>query len=386
MITRHLSEYLRAAARTMPVISLTGPRQSGKTTLVREAFPEHAYANLEHLPTRQYARENPVGFLEQYPNGLIVDEAQYVPELFSYIQVQVDKTRRNGDYILTGSQNFLLMENITQSLAGRVAVFNLLPFSARELADTEYQLRNPFEYIVKGFYPRVYDQQTPPGVFYPSYLLTYLERDVRLLKNIGDLATFERFIRLCAGHIGQVFNQSSLANDTGLSQPTVKSWLSVLETSFVAFLLPPYFRNFNKRLLKTPKLYFYDTGLACSLLGIRSAAELENHFMRSALFENFIVVECMKQFLNRGLRIPCYYWRDSTGNEIDLLVEQAGRLYPIEIKSSQTLKSDFFKNLEFFQKLSDTPPEQSYLVYAGTENQNRLRGFARGWEQLPVFD
>jgi len=386
MIARQLTFIIQSAARTMPVVSITGPRQSGKTTLSKVAFPDYAYANLENLQTRQYARENPIGFLQQYPNGLIIDEAQYVPELFSYIQVEVDRSGRNGQYILSGSQNFLLMEKITQSLAGRVAVFNLLPFSTEELNGTIHQLDNPFEYIVKGFYPRIYDQGTPADLFYTSYMLTYLERDVRLLKNIGDLASFERFVRLCAGHIGQIFNQTSLSNDTNFSQPTIKSWLSVLETSFVAFLLPPYFRNFNKRLLKTPKLYFYDTGLACSLLGIRSASDLEIHPMRGPLFENFIVVEYMKRRLNQGLRPNCYYWRDSTGNEIDLLVEDGSRIFPIEIKSSQTLKPDFFKNLAFFQKISATPPEQSFLVYAGNENQNRIHGSARSWNSLPTFD
>lgn len=386
MIPRQLGAIIQAAAQTMPVVSITGPRQSGKTTLAKYAFPNYAYANLENLPTRQFARENPIGFLKQYAQGLIVDEAQYVPDLFSYIQVEVDQHRQNGRYILTGSQNFLLMEKITQSLAGRVAVFNLLPFSVRELENTAFQLTSPFEYIVKGFYPRIYDQKTPLDIFYPSYLLTYLERDVRLLKNIGDLLAFERFVKLCAGHIGQVFNQTSLSNDTNFSQPTIKSWLSVLETSFVAFLLPPYFRNFNKRLLKTPKLYFYDTGLACSLLGIRSAADLENHPMRGPLFENFIVVEFMKQFLNQGQRPACYYWRDNTGHEIDLLIEHAGRIFPMEIKSSQTLKTEFFKTLEFFQKISGTPTEQSFVVYAGTENQTRQAGNARSWDNLPVFD
>jgi hypothetical protein len=385
MINRHLTQYVKSAAQTMPVVSITGPRQSGKTTLAKQAFPDYAYANLENLPTRQYAIENPIGFLKQYPDGLIVDEAQYAPDLFSYIQVEVDQSRRNGQYILSGSQNFLLMEKITQSLAGRVAVFNLLPFSTRELAGTAYQIDDPFKYIVKGFYPRIYDQQTPPDLFYPSYLLTYLERDVRLLKNIGDLSGFERFVRLCAGHVGQIFNQSSLANDTNFSQPTIRSWFSVLETSFVAFLLPPYFRNYNKRLLKTPKLYFYDTGLACSLLGIRSGTELENHPMRGHLFENFIVVEMMKQFLNQGMRPQCYFWLDSTGHEIDLLVEQGPQLFPMEIKSGQTLRSDFFKNIEFFQKIAGVAPEQSYLIYAGSENQDRLKGKVRAWDNLPGF-
>jgi uncharacterized protein len=385
MITRHLTEKVRQAALTMPVVSITGPRQSGKTTLSQSAFPDYTYVNLENLVTRAYALENPIGFLKQYPNGLIIDEAQYAPDLFSYIQVEVDKSRKNGMFILTGSQNFLLMERITQSLAGRVAVFNLLPFSTLELQNTEYQLKNPFEYIVQGFYPRIYDQGTPKDLFYPSYLLTYLERDVRLLKNIGDLSGFERFVRLCAGHTGQVFNQSKLANETNFSQPTIKSWFSVLETSFVAFLLPPYFKNFNKRLLKTPKLYFYDTGLACSLLGIRSAHELENHPMRGPLFENFIVVEMLKQFLNEGQKPNCYFWLDSSGHEIDILIEQGTKLYPIEVKASQTIKSEFFKNLAFFQSISGATPEDSYLVYGGNENQDRLAARVRGWEHLPLF-
>jgi predicted AAA+ superfamily ATPase len=385
MVLRHLVQLVQSAARTMPVVSITGPRQSGKTTMAKHAFPDYAYANLEHPPTRQYALENPVGFLQQYPNGLIVDEAQYAPELFSYIQVEVDKTRKNGQYVLSGSQNFLLMEKITQSLAGRAAVFNLLPFSVAELKNTEYHFENPFDYIVKGFYPRVYDQNTPLDIFYPSYMQTYLERDVRLLKNIGDLSGFERFIRLCAGHIGQVFNQSKIANDTSFTQPTIRSWFSVLETSFIAFLLPPYFKNFNKRLLKTPKLYFYDTGLACSILGIRNGFELENHPMRGPLFENFIIVEMMKQFVNNGQRPPCYFWMDSAGHEIDLLIEQNAQLFPMEIKASQTMKSDFFKNLTFFQQIAHVPSEQCYVVYSGTDEQNRLHGKACSWLNMPQF-
>lgn len=386
MIVRHLSEIIRIAANTMPVVSITGPRQSGKTTLAQAVFPEYAYVNLEHLPSREYANENPIGFLAQYPNGLIIDEAQYATQLFSYIQVQVDKTRRNGQYILTGSQNFLLMEKMTQSLAGRVAVFNLLPLSYAELRDSPDHYDNPFEYIVKGFYPRIYDQGTPLNIFYPSYMLTYLERDVRLLKNIGDLASFERFVKLSAGYIGQQFNLTSFSNNIGLTQPTIKSWMSVLQTSFVAFLLPPYFRNFNKRIIKTPKLYFYDTGLACSLLGIRTAADLENHFMRGALFENFVIIEMMKQMLNKGKPPSWYYWQDSSGKEVDLLLEHQAQLYSFEIKSSQTLKSEFFKNLESFQDIAGMPSDNAYLIYAGNENQNRLYGHARSWKDLPDLE
>ncbi len=246
MIARQLTFIIQSAARTMPVVSITGPRQSGKTTLSKGAFPDYAYANLENLQTRQYARENPIGFLQQYPNGLIIDEAQYVPELFSYIQVEVDRSGRNGQYILSGSQNFLLMEKITQSLAGRVAVFNLLPFSTEELNGTIHQLDNPFEYIVKGFYPRIYDQGTPADLFYTSYMLTYLERDVRLLKNIGDLASFERFVRLCAGHIGQIFNQTSLSNDTNFLSRPLKVGFQCWKPVLSRFCCPPIFEISTK--------------------------------------------------------------------------------------------------------------------------------------------
>lgn len=385
MIARALTDIIRSTAATMPVISITGPRQSGKTTLSQLAFPDYEYVNLENLPTRQFAKDNPIGFLNRTGKGLIIDEAQYAPDLFSYIQVHVDKTRRNGEIILTGSQNFLFMENISQSLAGRVAVFHLLPFSLSELQGTEYQPDSFQECIVNGFFPRVYDQKVPLHIFYPSYTLTYLERDVRQVKNVGDLAVFEQFLKLCAGHIGQVFNQTTIANNAGLSLPTVKSWLSVLQTGFVAFLLPPYFKNYNKRLLKTPKLYFYDTGLACSLLGIHTPADLDNHFAKGALFENFIVVEMMKHFLNRGFQSNLYYWRDNTGNEIDLVVEHGAKIYPFEIKSGQTLQPHFFKNLEFFQKISGTPPEQCFLVYGGSETQDRSKAKVRNWNDLPTF-
>ena len=385
MIARQLSDKLRQAAQKMPVISLTGPRQSGKTTLTRAAFPNHAYVNLENPATRRLALENPVGFLDQFAAGVIIDEAQYAPELFSYIQVRVDERQQNGNYVLTGSQNFLFMEKISQSLAGRVAIFHLLPFSLTELVGTPYAVENPFEYIFRGSFPRVYDQDVPTEIFYPAYIQTYLERDVRQLQNIGDFYAFERFLHLCAGHVGQLMNQSNLANDAGVSHTTIGRWLSVLQTSFITFALPPYFRNFNKRVVKTPKLYFYDTGVACSLLGIRSTAELEQHFARGALFENFVIVETMKQFYHRGLRAPIFFWRDSTGNEVDMLVEVGGQLFPVEIKSSQTLNSAFFKNLQFFNQLSGNAPAQAHLIYAGRENQPHAIAKAHGWADIPDF-
>lgn len=385
LLTRELGIKIRAISEKMPVVSITGPRQSGKTTLAKQIFPDYAYFNLENPLTRQYARENPLRFLEQSGQGMIIDEAQYVPELFSYIQVHVDNTRRNGEIILSGSQNFLLMEKITQSLAGRVAIYHLLPFSIRELAGTTFGGQDAYTYIFNGLFPRIYDQHTPPDVFYPSYIQSYVERDVRQIQAIGDLAAFERFLQLCAGRVGQLFNQSAVANETGVSAPTIARWMSVLQTGFVAYLLPPYFQSFNKRIVKTPKLYFYDTGIACSLLRIRSVAELDQHFARGALFENFIINEIMKNHMNKGVRPDLYFWADSSGYEIDLVVREGVSLHPVEIKSADTLRPEFFKNLNLFQKISGTAPENCYLIYQGTENQNRDNAQVRSWRSLPDF-
>ncbi|MBP6813149.1 MAG: ATP-binding protein [Saprospiraceae bacterium] len=389
LIVRQIGEKIRQVAKTMPVVSITGPRQSGKTTLAQQIFPDYQYANLENPLIRDFAQSNPVQFLNQgNGRGLIIDEAQYVPELFSWIQVHVDETLRNGEIVLSGSQNFLLMEKITQSLAGRVAIFNLLPFSTEELRGSVYGDGKLYEYIFQGLYPRIYSQQTPPDVFYPSYIQSYVERDVRQVQAIGDLALFEKFLGLCAGRVGQIFNQTALANETGVSLPTIHRWMSILQTGFIAYLLQPYHRNFNKRLTKTPKLYFYDTGLACSLLRLRSASELDLHFARGALFENFVINEVMKNHLNQGLRPKLYFWAESAGHEIDLIVEAGANIFPIEIKSADTIRPDFFKNLEQFQKISQTPAENCYLVYAGDQQQDRAQAKVRRWEDLsglPIY-
>jgi len=387
LITRHLTEHVRDLSTKTPVISITGPRQSGKTTLSRQVFPDYDYVDLDRPQTRRAAIDNPEGFLNQFKKGVIIDEAQNAPELFSLIKVRVDESRRNGEFILTGSQHFLFMEKITQSLAGRTAIFHLLPFSVSELEGTEHALSSPFDYIFKGFYPRVYSEGFPPVSFYPSYLQTYVERDVRQVQNVSDLYTFERFMHLLAGHTGQMFNQTNISNDLGVSTTTVSRWMSLLQSSFVAFLLPPYFKNFNKRVVKTPKVYFYDTGLACSLLGIENARQLDTHFARGALFENFIIVETMKRFLNRGILKPnLFFWRDSSGHEIDLLVERGGRLFPCEIKSGETVNDSFFKNLNVFNDIADNPASQSYLIYGGNENQNRSKAQVRTWNNLPDFE
>ncbi|MBL7776571.1 MAG: ATP-binding protein [Saprospiraceae bacterium] len=385
MIPRLLSDKIRQLAGKMPVISITGPRQSGKTVLAQQLFPQYQYVNLENLEQRVFAQNDPSGFIRSFTGGVIIDEVQYAPDLFSYIQVRVDETRRNGEFVLTGSQNFQLSAHLSQSLAGRAVNAYLLPFSMEELEPAGWLPADYESLLFQGGYPRIYDQQVEPPDFYPSYIENYLERDIRQLIQVADLGKFQSFIRLCAARTGQLFNQSAIAVEAGVDANTVKRWLSILETSFIAFRLPPYFRNYNKRLLKTPKLYFYHTGLLCSLLGIRAPEQLHQHFLKGALFENFIIVETLKQFHHRGIRPLCYYWRDNTGNEIDLLIEDGARLFPVEIKSGRTIQPDFFKNLDFFHKISGNPPEQGWVIYGGQDRQARSNGTVRGWRDLPVW-
>ncbi|HMQ89956.1 MAG TPA: ATP-binding protein [Flavilitoribacter sp.] len=385
MIYRAISEKIKALAAKFPVVSLTGPRQSGKTTLVRELFPDYKYINLEHPDYRLAAQQAPQELLRHGAKGIIIDEAQYAPDIFSYIQLAADERNIPGEFILTGSQHFLFIEKITQSLAGRVALFNLLPFSASELSGTPYQQKAPLDYILKGFFPRLYDKDIAPSDYFPAYIQTYVERDVRQIVNVADLDAFQTFLRLCAGRIGQLFNQTEIGKLAGVDQKTITRWLSILKTGFQVFTLPPYFQNFDKRIVKTPKLYFYDTGLACSLLSIRSTDELSLHFARGPLFENFVIAEIMKNFFNRGIRPNLYFWRDHSGNEIDLLVEEGGQLFPLEIKAGQTIKSDYFKGLRYFAQISGIPAENAGLIYAGDLNIPTAEGRVHSWDQLPQF-
>lgn len=385
MIPRLLAHKLHQLSEKMPVICLTGPRQSGKTMLVKNVFKGYKYINLEQLEVRQFALQDPLGFLKSLPQGVIIDEAQYVPEIFSYIQVAVDESRRNGEFILTGSQNFQLSAHISQSLAGRTANLYLLPFSTEELnqvglLSSEYELM-----LVKGAYPRIYDQNIEPGDFYPSYIESYVERDVRQLLNVSDLGKFQIFIRLCASRIGQQLNLSSISIEAGVDANTVKRWFSILESSFIAFKLQPYFKNYNKRLTKTPKIFFYDTGLVCSLLGIRTTEQLENHYLKGVLFENFIQIETLKQYYNRGIRPMTYYWRDHVGLEIDLIIDEGGKIIPVEIKSGRTIQLDFFTNLGIFNKISGSQPEKSHIIYGGEEHQVRSQGTVSGWKRMPQW-
>lgn len=366
-------------AAQYPVLSISGPRQAGKTTLAQQVFPHLEYLNFEDAELRSLAALDPKRFLSRYKGGLILDEAQYVPQLFSYIQLEADRRKKSGEFVLTGSQNFLMMENITQSLAGRVAICNLLPLSLEEIRESHYSASIATDFLFRGMYPRLYEVDTDPIFYYPNYVQSYVERDVRQLINVSDLNKFRSFTELCAGRVGQLFNSSSLGNELGIDHKTANRWFSLLETSFIAFYLRPYHRNFNKRITKTPKIYFYDTGLACSLLGIRSKEQLELHPLRGPLFENFIVVEVLKSFYNRGIRPNLYFWRDQTGNEIDMVVDEGGKLYPIEIKSAQTFHADFFKNIRYFNKISGNPEEQGYVVYGGEQSGGTPWGQLVSW-------
>lgn len=383
MIDRDISAKVLALSEKFPVVSVTGPRQSGKTTLVRKLFPNHLYVNLELPDYRASAQTAPLEFLRHNGTGIIVDEAQYVPELFSYIQVLADEHNKSGEFILTGSQHYLFMEKITQSLAGRVAILNLLPLSLEELKGTEYAKSSALTYLYNGFFPRIYDKGIDPADYFPIYIQTYIERDARQIVNIADLDNFQNFLRLCAGRIGQLFNQTEVGKLVGVDQKTVRRWLSILKTGFQVFTLPPYFKNFDKRIVKTPKIYFYDTGLACSLLSIRSEEDLKVHFARGPLFENFIIAELMKNFYNKGIRPNFNFWRDHSGHEVDLLIEEGGKLFPMEIKSSEVIRSDFFKGLQYFTQLSGTPADQAYLLYAGDQQYRTAEGHVHGWRRLP---
>jgi predicted AAA+ superfamily ATPase len=386
MIERDLSAALMAQASLYPVVFLTGPRQSGKTTLARHVFAHYSYVSLEDPDNRLFALNDPRGFIKTYPCHTIIDEAQRVPELFSYLQTHVDETNEVGSYILTGSQNFLMMQGISQSLAGRVGILRLLPLSYRELARANRAPARTNEWLFASGYPRIYDKGIPPANFYDNYTQTYLERDVRQIKNITDLNAFLRFVRLCAGRTGQALNMSELANAGAISVPTVRSWLSILEASYLVYLLVPYHRNFNKRLTKTPKLYFYDTGLACSLLGIQSAEQLDLHYLRGSLFENMVINEYLKSAYAHASIPQISYWRDNNATEVDLLVEEGLALRGFEIKASATMNSRYFKNLNRFETYAQGLLTSKTIVFDGDEIRHTSEGTYLPWRQFPTDD
>ena len=383
MIKRQIEKELVSAAENMPVVSLTGPRQSGKTTLVKSVFPHHRYVNLEEPDTREYAITDPRGFLNDIGGKAIIDECQYAKDIFSYIQADVDKNPQNGKFILTGSQNILMSDRISQSLAGRAAILRLLPFSISELEDTPYQKDSYADYLYKGFYPRIYDQKLDPARWYASYINTYLERDVRQILNVGDLHSFQTFFKLCAGRIGQLINLSAMSNEIGVSYQTVKRWLSVLEASYIIFMLPPYYRNFNKRVVKSPRLYFYDPGLAVNILGLKSTDQVKTNYMKGELFESLVLSEIRKNVLITGSEPSMYFWRDSNGNEIDCIIETGSEPIAIEIKAAMTLNQHLFKGLMKWKALTNLKQDNLYLVYGGDENQDRSEVRIRSWKHIP---
>lgn len=385
MIQRRIKKSFLQFVRQYSVVMLTGPRQSGKTTLCKSALPHKAYRSLENPDTREFALSDPRGFLAQYPDGLIIDEAQRAPELFSYIQGIVDeKKKKKGLFVLTGSQNFQLLNKVNQSLAGRTAILKLLPFSMGEIKPALRSMSLD-EILLKGFYPRIYDEKLDPHHALSFYYETYVERDVRSLLHVKDLSVFQKFVRLCAGRVGQLLNLSSLGNEAGISHTTAREWLSLLEASYIVFLLPPYHKNYNKRITKSPKLYFYDVGLASYLLGIENVKQMQRDPLRGHLFENLIVIEFLKTRYERAESSNLSFFRDSNHNEVDLIMPSAEGMMAVEIKSSETVAEDFFKGLNYFGNLHRDGEISKVLVYGGDESQVRSNGYVVGWKGLSSF-
>lgn len=367
-IDRTLRGSVDAVVGKYPVVTITGPRQSGKTVLCQHLFPDLPYRNLEDVELRALATEDPKSFLSEFKNGAIIDEVQYVPELLSSIQVLVDRPDFDGLFVLTGSQNLLLSASITQSLAGRTALFALLPFCMNELP-VENRCTQAEEYIFKGFYPRIYDAQIDPNRFYSDYITTYLERDVRSQRSVEDILLFRKFMGLCAGRTGSILNMDALASETGVSSRTARIWLEILELSYIVYRLPPFHRNISKRLVKRPKLYFYDVGLASHLLDIRQSDHLKNHPLFGALFETLVSSEIMKQRAHLGQSGGAYFYRDNHGKEVDLLLNRSGRWDLFEIKSAQTYQKEFTRTMKLFEKnVGDV--NEMHLIYGGDQTQS----------------
>ncbi len=380
MINRKIIKEIKILAKEFPIVAIMGPRQSGKTTIAKHIFKKHKYVSLEDHDKRRMAINDPRGFLKQYNKNVIIDEAQRAPEFFSYLQTHIDDVKTSGSFILTGSQNYLLMENITQSLAGRVGLVTLFPLSLEELP-TENK-GDIFKTIFNGFYPRIFDQKIRPSSFYKTYLNTYLEKDIRLIKNISDYNLFLKFLKLLAGRSGQILNIQTVADDVGIASKTVESWLSVLETSFIIYRLRPYYKNYNKRIVKHSKLFFYDVGLVCYLLGIKKAEELESYYQFGNLFENFIISDLIKYSYNHGELTDFYFWKDNHNNEIDLLMESGNKIKVIEIKSAQTFREEFLKNMSKFIKLEKKKKVEQFLLYGGDENLTYKKTKIIAWDNL----
>ncbi len=382
MIRRHIESELKILSGEFKAVVVTGPRQSGKTTLVRAVFPNKPYVLLEEPDTRAFAAEDPRGFLAQFPSGAILDEVQRVPDLFSYLQGLLDNKQNPGQFILTGSFNFSLMESVTQSLAGRVGILELLPFSLEELKKTNRAPDSIDTLLFQGLYPAIYDQKPRVTRWYNAYIMTYLERDVRQLVNLKDVSSFQKFLGLCASNVGQILNTVRMGADCGISHNTVRSWLSILETSYIIFRLQPHHRNFRKRLVKSSKLYFNDTGLAARLLGIENKRQLATHPLRGLLFENWCVTELMKGRFNRGLTSNLFFWRDNKGLEIDVIADRGNLLFPVEIKSGATIASDWMDNLQKWLKLAGENAEEAWIIYGGDKGQRRKHATVLPWHGI----
>jgi len=385
LVYRKIKDSIKQLIDKYPIIALTGPRQSGKTTLLKFLFSDYRYVSLENSDMRNFAETDPKSFLKQYDKYVIFDEVQRVPHLFSYIQSIVDDSGIMGQFIFSGSQNFHLMRSITQSLAGRVAIFRLFPFDFQELKSAGLLQNDYTEHLFKGFYPAIYNRDIRPEDFYPNYIETYVQRDVSELLAIQNMSLFRKFLALCATRAGQILNMNSLAKESGISAPTVKAWLSALENSYVVFLLQPYYKNFSKRVIKSPKLYFYDTGLLCNLLRISDVSQINNQAVKGALFENMIISEYVKKKYHKNERqTDLWFWRDSHGNEVDLLIEKPQETEIVEIKATQTVMPDLFKGLNYYAALETEVKLTKTLVYGGNERQERSVANVLPWNEIDV--
>ncbi|MFA5478211.1 MAG: ATP-binding protein [Bacteroidales bacterium] len=382
IIERTLQQAIRAFIGKYPILAVTGPRQSGKTTMLRHLFSDYRYVSLENLDNRDFALNDPNGFFKQYDSHVIIDEIQQAPDLFSYMQTIVDEQKQMGQYIISGSQNFMLMERITQSLAGRIALFKLFPFDIEELSTSNLLSEDYLKTLIRGFYPAIYDRKIPSKQFYNNYLQTYVQRDVSSLLSIKDLRLFRNFIGLCAARAGQLLNLNDLAKDCGISQPTAKAWLSTLESSYIVFLLHPYFENFSKRIIKSPKLYFYDTGLLAFLQKFNHPEQLINHAAKGNLFENMIIADVVKKISHTDSTTEAWFWRDAAGHELDLLLVGDEGMRICEIKTTQTIMSKMFKGLDYFEKISGKTKLNKTVIYAGDEDQERSNGSVFSWKRF----
>lgn len=384
MIYRKLYSKIREHVSSIPVIAILGPRQSGKTTLAKAAFPEYKFISLEDKQTREQASNNPKQFLDDLNNetGVILDEIQYVPDLFSYIKMTVDETGKNGFFVITGSQNYLMNEAISQSLAGRVLIYTLLPLSINELKEASLLQTDVNDLIFKGGYPRLYVSELTTSEWSTDYIQTYLERDIRQLKNTEDLSQFQDFLKVCVGRIGQLFDIESISNDISVDTKTVKRWISLLEQSYIIFRVRPYFKNFGKRMLKTSKIYFYDTGLAYALLEIKSSQEIDTHDLRGGLFESFIMSELLKIQYNKKERPFLYFWQNNKGNEVDGIIEKANHVIRIEMKASKAIRPSLLKGLKEWNNNSKVSDDYSFLVYGGNESRKENNVQITSWKDV----